>query len=223
MRAVAAAGVGSARPQTDPRGRPVAVVCFGFAADRVRRQPWHVAHGIARGFAANGRPVRLFTDAEAPPTPAEYRVEQVSALFAGDRPSPELLAAVAATAPDRVFLITGAVRLARLGSLRDLGAPVTLVMTSPRATPAELLRLGPGTWWREREVLRGPLLDALAPGWALRRGFRRSGAASLVYLSEAARARYGAAGLPEGELLVPQVEPEALPPAPAPSARPRVA
>ena len=226
MNAATAAAVGLAppgRPRPLPRDAAVAVVCFGFEGDRVRRQPWHIAHGIARGFAANGRPVRLFTDAEHPPAPAEYEVERVPALFAGGRASPELRAAIATAAPGRVFLITGAARLARLGPLSELGAPVTLVMTSPRAKPAELLRLGPATWWRERDVLRGPLLDALVPGWALRRGFRRSGAASLVYLSEAARARYGAVGLPEGELLVPQVDADTLPPAPPPSARPRIA
>jgi glycosyltransferase involved in cell wall biosynthesis/thymidylate kinase len=223
VNAAAVAGLALARPRPEPSGDPVVVVCFGFAGDRVRRQPWHVAHGIARGFAANGRPVRLFTDAEQPPAPAEYRVERVPTLFAGGRASPELRAAIAAAAPARVFVITGAVRLARLGSLLDLGAPVTLVMTSPRATPVEILRLGPATWWREREVLRGPLLDALVPGWALRRGYRQSGAASMLYLSEATHARYGAAGLPGGELLVPQVEPGALPPPPVPGTRARIA
>ena len=65
----AAAGAGRmirARPVPSP-ARRFAVLCPGFAADRVRRQPWHVADGLARGlFAALGHEVRLFTDRRRP-------------------------------------------------------------------------------------------------------------------------------------------------------------
>lgn len=234
--AVATASPGRPPPVAAAGPGRIAVVCFGFAADRIRRQPWHVAHGLAKGFAANGHPVRMLTDSPpegegAPSAGLPYEVERVPALFSGGgRPHPDLGAAVRAFAPARLFIVTGALRLARLGPLRDLGAPATLVLASPRAAAAEFRRLDPATWWREWDVLRGPLLDAVVPGWALRRGLARSGAASLLYLSEAARARYGTAGLPDGPLVVPQVDVASLPP-PLPvrpawngaSPRPRIA
>ncbi len=141
----------------------IAVVCFGFEADRLRRQPWHVAHGLARGFTALGHHVRILTDAIAPPTAQGYETERVTALFGHGGPHASLRAALARLAPSRIFLICGALRLARLGSL-DLGAPVSLVMTSPRVHARELAALPLSTWWHEWSVLRGPLLDALAAG-----------------------------------------------------------
>ena len=115
----------------------IAVVCFGFEADRLRRQPWHVAHGLACGFTALGHHVRVLTDATALPTAQRYETETVAALFGRGGPHASLRAALARLAPSRIFLICGALRLARLGSL-DLGAPVSLVMTSPRVHAREL-------------------------------------------------------------------------------------
>jgi hypothetical protein len=143
------------------------------------------------------------------------------ALFTGAALSSDLRRRIAALAPERVFLICGAARLARLAPL-DLAAPVDLVLTSPRVSARELARLSPLAWWRERRVLRGPVLDAMLPGALLRHGFRRSGAAGVVYLSEAARERYTAVGLPAGTLFRPQVDAEALPPPAIPATRPRI-
>ena len=198
----------------------VAVVCFGFEADRVRRQPWHVADGLASGASALGHHVRLFTDAADPPEGEDYEVARVPALFVRGRASRPLREALAAFGPDRVLVICGTLLLARLRAL-DLGAPVTLVMTSPRVKLREFARLMPQSWWREIDVLRGPLRDALVPGPLLRWGFARSGAVSVVYLSQAARTRYTALGLPEGLMLPPQVRSQAWPPAPR-SVRPRI-
>jgi hypothetical protein len=57
----------AAQPQAAQHpSRRVAVVCPGFSAERVRRQPWHVADGLARGLAAQGHEVCLFTDRAGP-------------------------------------------------------------------------------------------------------------------------------------------------------------
>ena len=61
------------RPTPRP-GKRFAVLCPGFAADRVRRQPWHVADGLARGLVALGHEVTLFTDATEPVPPTPYAV-----------------------------------------------------------------------------------------------------------------------------------------------------
>jgi hypothetical protein len=192
----------------------VAVLCPGFTAERARRQPWHVADGLARGFAALGHDVRLLTDLPALGTRLPYPVATLPLLARG-KPSAALSATLSAVPVDRVFLVTGAARLARLGRL-DLGAPVSLVMASPRLRPGEILRLGPAALWRERALLALPLVNALLPGMALRAGLRRSGADELVYLSEAARQRFTRAGLPPGRLLRPQIDRAMLlPPIPA--------
>ena len=200
------------RLQPAPRpARRFAVLCPGFAADRVRRQPWHVADGLARGLVALGHEVTLFTDGTGPVLPAPYAVATMPRLMRRDRLTSELVAALVPEQVDRVFMITGAAALARLREL-DLGAPVSLVMASPRLRLAELLRLGPAPLWRERSLLALPLLNAALPGPLLRAGLRRSGADEMVYLSAAARRRFATLGLPPGRLLRPQVDGGALPP-----------
>ncbi|MGD9510252.1 MAG: glycosyltransferase [Geminicoccaceae bacterium] len=198
-------------PQT---GRRFAILCPGFAADRIRRQPWHVADGLARGLLAAGHAVHLCTDLTGPPPASRYPVSTLELLVAG-RPSRALRAFLAGHAWDRIFLVTGAAQLARLGPL-DLGIPVSLVMASPRLRPTELLRLGPLALYRERALLALPLLNALLPGAVLRAAVRRSGADRIVYLSEAARTRFAALGLPLGQLLRPQIEPDTVLPPPPP-------
>ncbi|HET6467552.1 MAG TPA: hypothetical protein VFG43_04150, partial [Geminicoccaceae bacterium] len=156
-----------------------------------------------------GHRVRLVTDAAAPPPDQPYEVARVERLSERGRLTPALRAVVAEAAPERVFMIVGGLSLARLGPL-DLAAPAFLVLASPRLRLAELLRLGPAALWRERRLVALPLINALLPGRLLVRGFRRSGAAGIVYLSEATRSRYVGLGLPSGLRLVPQVEPEAV-------------
>lgn len=200
------------RPQPRPApARRVAVICPGFSAERRRRQPWHVADGIARGLAALGHEALVLTDTAGPPPAAPYRAQRVGRLIGRDgRASPALREALAGF--DRAFLVTGAAQLARLRRL-GLGVPVSLVMASPRLYVREILgRLGPAALWRERELLALPLLNALLPGAALRAGFARSGADEIVYLSPSARERFTRLGLPPGRLLLPQVEAAAIPP-----------
>ncbi|MDW8340599.1 MAG: glycosyltransferase [Geminicoccaceae bacterium] len=181
-----------------------AVACFGLERDRARRQPWHVALGLARGLAAHGCIVVLVTDAREPPAGEAFEVLRLSQLFDGHGPSRELRELLLARRVERLFLFTGACALARMRPLA-LACPVTLVLASPRLRLRELFAPGPRALWRERRVLALPLANALLPGFALRRGFRRAGAGDVLYLSETARRRYAALGLPTGEVLRPQV------------------
>ena len=193
--------------------RRFAVVCSGFTAERSRRQPWHMADGIARGLSALGHDVWLLTDLAGPMSPTPYAVESLSALLTRGQASGELRAALTRMPVDRVFMLTGAAQLARLRRL-DLGAPVSLLMASPRLRLRELLRLGVPGLVRERNLLALPLLNAILPGAFLRAGLQRSGATELIYLSQAARERYSVLGLPPGRLLRPQVDSAALLPPP---------
>jgi thymidylate kinase len=146
----------------------------------------------------------LITDADDAPVDRPYKVLRTSSLFDGSTVSDELRHSIARFQPDQILIVTGAARMARMPPLQ-LGAPVSLIMASPRLRVRELLRLGLAGLWRERALLARPLLEALLPGRVLKRGFQRSGAADIVYLSEAARTRYMQAGLPAGRRLVPQV------------------
>lgn len=203
------------QPQPTPSPvRRFAILCSGFADERIRRQPWHTADGLARGLAAHGHEVRLFTDTGRPSSAGGYTVESVPALLRTGSPSRELRDALATAPADQVFLLTGATQLARLRPLR-LGAPVTLIMGSPRLHLGEVFRMGIAQLWHERALLTLPLLNALLPGALLRGGFHRSGAADIVYLSGAARERFTSLGLMPGRLLLPQIDASSLlPPAP---------
>jgi|DewCreStandDraft_4_1066084.scaffolds.fasta_scaffold00166_137 glycosyltransferase involved in cell wall biosynthesis len=185
--------------------RRFAIVCFGLERHRVRRQPWHVALGIARGLAGRGHAVALLTDAVDPPREPGLEVVRLPVLLEAGRASEALRAAIAERGCERVWLVTGALGLARMHRL-DLPAAVTLVLASPRIRLRELLAPGPSALWRERRFVALPAINALLPGFLLRRGLSRSGADEVLYLSEAARERYGALGLPRGRLLRPQVE-----------------
>jgi glycosyltransferase involved in cell wall biosynthesis/thymidylate kinase len=189
------------------------VVCFGFASQRRRRQPWHTAHGLATGLLAQGRAVTVITDhandasgGDAGDLP--YTVQHVPTILRHGRPSAALKALVRAIAPGRVYLVTGAFAIAWMGRL-DLGAPTDLVIASPRLCLREIAGVGPVELWRERRLMLLPLINAMLPGTLLALGFRRSGASRPIYLSEAGRKRYRALGLPFGPLLRPQVEPRA--------------
>ena len=202
----------SALPQDCERPRDL-VVCFGFAAERRRRQPWHMAHGLATGLAARGREVTLVTDV-TDPAPADagpdqaYAIRAIDSLLRRGRPSPALEAVSREIGPDRVYLVTGAFAIARMTRL-DLGAPVDLLIASPRLSLGEILGVGLAELWRERRLMALPLINAILPGRLIAGGFRRSGAARPIYLSEAGRERYRALGLPSGPLLRPQVDRQA--------------
>ncbi len=197
------------RAETLPLRR-FAVVCFGLSARRVGRQPWLSADGLASGLAGLGHSVLLITDSGDPPRERGYAVATVPRLFERGRFAAAVRDELARWGTERVYVLLGAARLARL---RGLLAPcaVSLVIASSRLRPEELARLPAAALLREWRVVALPVLDSLLPGASLRRGFARSGADEIVYLSEAARSRYAVAGLPLGRHLRPQVRPIAVP------------
>ena len=87
--------------------------------------------GSRAGCGASGHDVWLLTDLAGPMSPTPYAVEALSALLAHGQASGELRAALSRVPVDQVFMLTGAAQLARLRRL-ELGAPVSLVMASPR-------------------------------------------------------------------------------------------
>ncbi|WP_159715724.1 glycosyltransferase, partial [Geminicoccus flavidas] len=190
------------------------VVCFGFEADRVRRQPWHVARGIALGLLAHGRRVTLVTDALSPPEGEPFGIVALPGLFSGNAPDPALREALARLAPDRIFVMIGIHELLRPGRLR-LGASVFPIVAAQPFRLRDFLRLPAADLWREWHLLRLALLAALLPDGLIRRGFRHSRAVGLVFVSAAARARFADIGIDASLALRPQVELPPLVPAQA--------
>ncbi|MFO1036971.1 MAG: glycosyltransferase [Geminicoccaceae bacterium] len=198
------------RPQPSPLH---VVVARGFAADRVRRQPWHTADGLARGLAAHGHDVLLLTDQGDVPSAAGYRIERVEGGLGASELASTMSTTLAGRPVEWIWIIGGAAGLARLRPFAA-SAPVTFVMAAPRLRLREFLALGPRRLWEERALLALPLATAILPGWVLRRGFERSGADGLVYLSATARDRFAEAGLPAGPVLSPQIEAASVLPRP---------
>jgi hypothetical protein len=93
-------------------------------------------------------------------------------------------------APSRIYLVTGAFAIARMTRL-DLGAPVDLVIASPRLGLREILAVGLAELWRERRLMLLPLINALLPGRLIARGFRRSGAVRPIYSASPAASATG--------------------------------
>ncbi|WP_027134527.1 glycosyltransferase [Geminicoccus roseus] len=188
------------------------LVCFGFEQDRIRRQPWHVARGIALGLRARGRRVTMLTDAAAPPAGEPFAVASVPRLFGRDEPTRATREALAELRPERIFVVVGIHEFLRPGRFR-LGAPTFLVVAAQPFRLGDFLRIAPLDLWRERHLLGRALLGSLLPGAMLRRGFRASGASGLVFVSEAAKARFAELGIEASVTIHPQVEPPAAPPA----------
>ncbi|WP_191062574.1 glycosyltransferase, partial [Geminicoccus harenae] len=197
------------------------VVCFGFEADRIRRQPWHVARGIALGLLAHGRRVTLVTDARSPPGGEPFGIVALPRLFSANAPDPALREALARLAPDRIFVMIGIHDLLRPGRLH-LSAPVFPIVAAQPFRLRDFLRLPAAGLWRERHLLRLALLAALLPDGLICRGFRQSGAVGLVFVSAAARARFAEIGIEASLVLRPQVEPPPLVPAQAKAAVPTI-
>lgn len=181
-----------------------AVICFGYGAATRRRQPWHAARSLALSLALAGASTRLITDGGVETPDELFPVLPIGALRDGPRPGRRLLATLHEHQVGRVWLVIGAHELLRPRRLR-LGVPTVLVIGSPRLDLRELLRLGWRGLWRERTLLALAVVNALLPGWLLRRGFRRSGAVQTLYLSRAAQARWARLGLPAGRRMAPRV------------------
>ena len=185
----------------------IAVICFGLSRDRARRQPWHVAFGLASGLAASGHDVELLTDAKDPPGTGEFQVRQFARLMRRgrfDQPLRDHLA----RGFSQVFMITGPTELWRMRQLmgsHNAAPSITLIMASARLLPSEILRLGGKNLLCEWRLLLRPLINSCLPGSWLRQGFLRSGAASLTYLSTSAATRFYRAGLPADGMVQPQV------------------
>ncbi|GBD43043.1 hypothetical protein HRbin40_00506 [bacterium HR40] len=193
-------------PPSSTIAHRVAILCFGFAKDRLHRQPWYTVDGIARGLAAHGVAVTVLTDSRDPLPEGTYAVERLAARasLVGDCAAIRDLLAV--HRPEAVLAVGGLGELARLRPL-GLSIPIAFLLASPRLRPLEILTLPVGAWAGEWPLLWRPLLGAFLPAFLLRYRLRHSGIARLLYLSPETRERLMARGFPAGPVVVPAARP----------------
>lgn len=182
----------------------IAIICFGFSENQIRSQPWHMADGIATGLLNEGFNVELFTDSNDAPK-RTYQIHSLRKLFHRRRPSTELIAQLENFQPDQTFSFIGSHEL--LVPYRfELPGDIYLVISNARFSVSELMRINLIDYWKERALLMRPLIGSMIPGWLLKRGYIKSGAKGVLYVSSAAQVRYSQLGLPKGLLLLPAVD-----------------
>lgn len=184
----------------------IAIICFGLEAKQLHKQPWHSVHGIALGLQQNGFLISIITDAAAPPTD-RLCIVKVSQIYHQNHPSPQLVAAIATLKPDRIIAVAGTQELLRSWRFH-FGVPVSLLFAHQRFQWKELQRLRLTEWVREWRMVRMPLIQSLLPAHTLRSGLLKSGAAHLLFLSDAAQKRHTDCGLPPGTVVTPRISPE---------------
>ncbi|MGF1474909.1 MAG: glycosyltransferase [Geminicoccaceae bacterium] len=189
----------SRRPKLEGWER-VTIVCFGFGANRIRKQPWFQVDGIARGLAAAGAEVLVLSDVDAPVIGAPYGQKSTARLF-DDR---DLGRHLDGFDPDQVLIVGGAQDLFRMSRMNWPVAP-WLVLASQRWRLREWLRLPLNRVWREAPGLVLAFIQTLLPGLLLRYAPARHRIAGIIYVSRAARRRWSRAGLPGGPVVPPLV------------------
>lgn len=185
--------------------RRVAIVAFGFASDRLTRQPWWSVDLLAHRLRAEGRQVLVLTDAPDPPRARAYEVMGGVALPRRGGFDEMVVEMFGALAPERLYVLGGLTELARLRRCR-LGVPVTYLLASPRLWLRELGIPPPWAWQSEGRCLLQALAGALIPAAWLRWRLRAAGIDQLYYLSPETRFRLWWRGLPWGELLHPALD-----------------
>ncbi len=193
-----------------PAPMRIVMVCFGLDTANLRKQPWHSAWGIAQGLQHNGLEIAVITDTATPPSSDSIRVIHIDTIYRDNRPSPQLLRALAQLQPHRVIVVAGTQELLRPQRF-VLPAPVTLLLANQLFELKELRRLTPVEWQHEWRMLKTPLLQSLLPAALLRRQISRARVAHLLFLSEAAQKRHASAGLAPGSVVRPCIGGEFLP------------
>ena len=174
--------------------RRFAVVCSGFTAERSRRQPWHMADGIARGLSALGHDVWLLTDLAGPMSPTPYAVEPLSALLT-QRSAPAASCAPPWPRAGRSGVSADRRRAARPVAPARPGCTGVPAHGQPAPAAARAAAAGraracgaSGRCWRCRCSTRSCPVRCCAPVCAA------PGRRELIYLSQAARERYSRPG-----------------------------
>ena len=184
--------------------KKIVIVCFGFEAQHLRSQPWHMAHGLATQLGEDNHQVTLITDVIDVPS-THYEIKKVSSLFTKTSPSPELIALLQAINADMTFYFIGSHELLKPGRFKVPGNAY-LVISNSRFSISEIARIKFWELWGERNLLLRPVVSSLIPGWMLARGFAQTGAKDIIYVSEGSQQRYHKVGLPRGQYFRPVVD-----------------
>ena len=184
--------------------KKIVIVCFGFEAQHLRSQPWHMAHGLATQLSEDKHQVTLITDVNDIPS-TRYEIKKISSIFTKKSPSSELIALLQAINAEMTFFFIGSHELLKPGRFKVPGNAY-LVVSNSRFSIGEIARIKFWELWGERNLLLRPVVSSLIPGWMLARGFAQTGAKDIIYVSEGSQQRYHKVGLPKGQYFRPVVD-----------------
>ena len=162
----------------------VCFVCFEFAERNLRKQPWRYVHELARAY---GDEAVVITDVEGDSV-GGIDVRTVEQLWTPTGPSRPLLDAIASLNPEVVVSLTGVTTCLRPRTLAtELDCPTIGLFGSTVYDLTDIAAIGVGEFVRNFEYVRGHLLGALTPAFALRRAL--SAYHTVVVQTDSARER----------------------------------
>ncbi len=184
----------------------IAIICFDFCSQNIRKQPWHSVYGIAKGLKESGYNATIITDSGYDSSDIQdVEIIHVSSLRQNGKPSDEILSKLEWLKTDLVIFVSGSHELIFPNRFK-LKIPVYLLICNQRFKLEEIFRIKPRDFLNEFRLLALPLIASLIPSIIMRYGFRASHASGLLYLSEDANRRYFKCGLPNGTVIKPRVE-----------------
>jgi glycosyltransferase involved in cell wall biosynthesis len=185
----------------------ICLVSFGLEERNQRLQPWRYLLEIADTLVQNGHDVHLVSDGY-PRLSKEGKVGSLPVLRLNSleswplRGNPKLARTVDDLRPDVVFWHLGLTSFLRLGTLKQISAPVIGVFTSPIYRPREILRLGVLRLLRGWRLSAIHVLGLLIPGILIQRVLRQGLIKQLIVECETTRIRLMERGVP-GDLVHP--------------------
>jgi glycosyltransferase involved in cell wall biosynthesis len=172
----------------------ICILCFGFNAQNINRQPWRYIFEVAKNFTADGIDVKVISNGSAVPAFAQVDGVTVRYVDTSDRMlqgSRDTLAVLREENPDAIIVLIGLLGL--LKRKPRLGKPTIAILTSPIYDAGEVLRVALPELLRHTKLVCIHLLEAILPRIALKHGakfFDR-----IIVLSARNRARLAGRGL----------------------------
>ncbi len=175
----------------------VAIHCFQFVEENLRRQPWRYVRELAKFLQGRGVEVTVYSAMNQ----AEHHAEPdgIPTLYLPKRHFYSEFHRKITVQPPRALIdvqgIHSFLNNARMAMLSELDIPLIGVITSPLYTPKEVFQVGPWEWLRNHRYLFRLLAGAILPHHSLASRMIAINDHTVV-LSEHTRQRLIAAGIP---------------------------
>jgi glycosyltransferase involved in cell wall biosynthesis len=178
-----------------------AIVSMGFSPRSMRLQPYRTLLEMGRQLDERGNDVVLISDG-ASDLPEVDVVEGIRTRRMGSvqrfrgRENAALQAVIEQERPDVIFWHFGLSSFAHQELRFPFAAHSIAVVTSPIHRPVDILRLGPSKLSVDLDLTTIQLLNAITPGYFIRRAFATGGLHGAITLSEMTRQYLVTRGVP---------------------------